>query len=314
MLRVVCAASYRGYNSEYSFNANISHHAAWMAGIPDSVNITSLSIPGTHDTMTSHISSKVFQCQNWNLTVQMEAGLRYFDIRARPKNGALHIYHGKTYTGYSFKEVLLELFAFLDKQPSEMFVLRLKDEILKSHKDPNAFEKAFNHSRFTDPATKGGVAKHLALSGDSSKPLPTLGELRSKILLLQDFKCPKNRLYGVQWAGPQMVLEDKYNVHSQRVLFEKFAAIEDALQAANSDPLDNKKIHLLHTSAAIGVLPIQAAAGTLHGNQAGMNDQTGEWLDRHINDTGSSRTGVVIMDFPGAKIIESVLAWNKHVL
>ena len=40
------------------------------------------------------------------------------------------------------------------------------------------------------------------------------------------------------------------------------AAVE-ALQTANASPLDNKHIYLTHLSAAIGLLPIQAAAGTV---------------------------------------------------
>lgn len=311
---IINAASYHGYRSEYAFDANLSHQPTWMKDIPDHVDITSLSIPGTHDTMTFNIGQKDLQCQNWNLTVQMEAGIRYVDIRARVKGDRLLIYHGNKYTGHTFKEVLEEMFAFLDKNPSEMFIMRLKKEGNPIGNDHFSFEKAFNYARFTDKATKNGAEKHIALYTDASKPIPTLGELRGKIFLLQDFKCAKNRVYGLMWNSPQMVLEDEFNIHGVRDLNEKWEDVSQALTKANKGPLDNKHIYLTHTSAAIGLLPIQAAAGILHKVQVGMDFRTGYWLDQHVDDKGSLRTGVLIFDFPGKNLIESVLAWNKHVV
>jgi 1-phosphatidylinositol phosphodiesterase len=308
------SSSYHGYTSAFSFDANLSHQPDWMAGIPDHVNITSLSIPGTHETMTFHIDSKVLRCQNWNLTVQMEAGLRYFDIRARVRRNELHIYHGKKYTGYTFKQVLLEMFAFLDAHPSEAFIMRLKKEGPPVGRDSYSFAKALNHARLTDKATKAGAQRHLALYPDSRKPIPTLGELRSKIFLLQDFPSSKYLTFGLAWAGPQMVLEDEYNIHGERHLDVKWVAVQKALQTANASPLDNKRIYLTHLSAAIGLLPIQAAAGTVKKVQVGMNSRTGEWLDQRVGDATSRRTGIVIFDFPGKQGIESVLAWNKRVV
>ena len=77
--------TYRGYRSAWSFDAHAAHHPAWMAAVPDETNLTSLSIPGTHDTMTYGLlrPDPVLNCQNWNLSVQLDAGLRYVDIRAR---------------------------------------------------------------------------------------------------------------------------------------------------------------------------------------------------------------------------------------
>ncbi|KHN97585.1 Phosphatidylinositol-specific phospholipase [Metarhizium album ARSEF 1941] len=311
-----CASTYHGYTSEYSFDANLSHQPDWMARVSDAVKITTLSIPGTHDTMTYSIRSRELQCQNWNLTVQMEAGLRYFDIRARVKENRLHIYHGKEDTGYSFKQVLLQMFEFLDKHPSEMIVMRLKEEGGPVGRNSYSFERAFNYARLHDKATSQGAEKHFALYTDdksSSKPIPNLGQLRCKIFLLQDFKCAKGKTYGLTWDGPQMVLEDKFAIHGERRLAIKWTAVALALQRANQDPLDDERLYVTHNSAAIGVLPIQAAAGVLDKVQVGMNQRTGKWLDANVNDERSRRTGIVVFDFPGKKPIESVLAWNKHV-
>jgi len=53
------AGRYHGYISPYSFDSNYLHAPIWMTALPDSTNLTSLSIPGTHDTMTNEINGPV---------------------------------------------------------------------------------------------------------------------------------------------------------------------------------------------------------------------------------------------------------------
>lgn len=313
LVRGVC---YKGFESDYSFDANAAHNPSWMRHIPDDVNITSLSIPGTHDTMTYSIKKLEFQCQNWNLTTQLNAGLRYIDIRARMKNNALHIFHASEPTGYSFRDVLLAAFAFLDANPSEAIIMRLKREGGPlGHGNKRTFQAAFNYARLNDPATKTGAAKHLYIYNDTSLPIPTLGQLRSKIFILQNWKDTtkqgKDQVYGLKWEGPQMVLEDKWIIPSPSHLDEKWDAIRPALEKANADPLDNKHLYLAHISASIGVLPIEAAAGTKNETYPrGMNDKTGAWVEEHVR--GGTRTGIVIFDFPGRRAIDGVIEWNRH--
>ncbi|KAG6003642.1 hypothetical protein E4U21_001845 [Claviceps maximensis] len=327
---LVAGVSYKGYESDYSFDANEAHNPSWMRSLPDSVNITSLSIPGTHDTMTYDIKKIQLQCQNWNLTTQLNAGLRYVDIRARLKDNELHIYHGHEPTGHSYREVLLTLFAFLDANPSEAIVMRLKEEggpIGFGNK--RSFQEAFNYARLDDPATSPGAAKHLFVYNASSLPIPTLGQLRSKVFILQNWKRdddtttitkdpkdPKDKTddsptYGLQWDGPQMILEDKWIIISPSHLDQKWDAIHSALETANVDALNNEHIYLSHLSASVGVLPIVAAAGTKDNVYPhGMNDKTGAWVEENLR--GGVRTGVVIFDFPGRRAIEAVLEWNRH--
>ena len=53
------AGKYLGYISPYSFDANYFHAPTWMTALPDSTNLTSLSIPGTHDTITNAVNGPV---------------------------------------------------------------------------------------------------------------------------------------------------------------------------------------------------------------------------------------------------------------
>ena len=173
------------------------------------------------------------------------------------------------------------------------------------------FEQAFNYYRHNSSITAKQAARHMYGWDPAAPVLPTLGDLRSKILVLQDFPADDGGLadkYGVAWDGDQMVLEDLWVVPDVDHLADKWAAIRDALtRAAADDPRDNKALYLSHISASVGVLPIEAAAGPRNRTVVGMNDETGRWLEAGDQ---SGRTGVVIFDFPGRRAIDAVLARN----
>ncbi|CAG2015071.1 unnamed protein product [Fusarium graminearum] len=295
---------YRGYSSAYSFDVDLAHNPAWMAEIPDDVYLTSLSIPGTHDTMTYDIETEVLQCQNWNLTMQLEAGLRYFDIRARVRDDELHIYHANGYTGFSFEDVISYMNDFLDRNPSETIVMRLKQEGGRiGDNNTLSFEDAFNKYPLGDRL----------YNYSATAPLPTIGELRSKIFVLENFPARHGGPYGPKWEGPQMVLEDKWIIPDIYHLSDKWTAIRDALELAATAPLDNKILYLAHISASVGVLPIEAAAGPMNRTVTGMNDMTGQWIKDFEDNPDTSRTGIIIIDFPGKKFIEAILRWNNSL-
>ncbi|KAJ6444900.1 phospholipase C [Purpureocillium lavendulum] len=307
---LVRGGCYRGYRSAWSFDAHAARHPAWMAAVPDEANLTSLSIPGTHDTMTYGLlrPDPVLNCQNWNLSVQLDAGLRYLDIRARLRDDELHIYHGDGYTGFSFADVLRDVVAFLDANPSEALVMRLKEEGRPlGANNTKTFEETFVGYRDGHP----GAARHLYLYNRTG-PIPTLGALRARVFLLQDFAA-KSPPYGLAWDGPQMALEDAWIVPDVYHLAEKWTAIRGALERAATDALDNARLYLAHVSASVGVLPVEAAAGPLNRTVTGMNDMTGQWVRDFERVPEARRTGVVIFDFPGRQAIEAVIAWNKKL-
>lgn len=108
-----------------------------------------------------------------------------------------------------------------------------------------------------------------------------------------------------------MSTEDDYNIPDLYVgLDEKFESVKEGLlNAANGTEVGDGKLYLSHLSASVGVLPIEAAAGTKNGSVVGINDRTGNWLK---NQEGKERgnLGVVIIDFPGQELIREVLDRN----
>lgn len=301
---------YRGYRSDHSFDSDQSYEPDWMGRLPDEANLTDLSIPGTHDTMTYSLVDDIsLQCQNRNLSMQLRAGLRYFDIRAKLRDDRLRIYHAGGDTGFDLADVLETMFDFLDEYPSETLVVRLKQEGRPVGNNARSFEDAFLYYQKTSPRTAAGAARHIH-PYDRAAPLPDLGTLRSKIFLLTQFPTPSGASYGVTWESSRMRLEDLWIIPDVYHLAEKWSAIRDALEEAATSPLDNSVLYLAHVSASVGVLPIEAAAGPMNRSVVGMNDMTGQWLEDFDGVDDARRAGIVIIDFPGKGIIDAVLGWN----
>lgn len=327
---------YRGYQSRFSFNVDEADHSSWMARIPDDTNLTSLSIPGTHDTLTFDVEDELFQCQNHDLDAQLRGGVRYVDVRGRLVNDTIQIYHASAYTGYTYADVLHTVFEFLEENPSETIIMRMKDEARPYGHNTLTFEGAFNWYLHESPDTSEEFQRRY-WKPDPSTPLPTLGALRGKIFLLQNFSAKDGGPYGIIWEGDDMVLEDLWIIPSMKHLYMKWEAVEKALiRAAEADD-SNDVLYLSHLSASVGVLPIQAAAGWRNGTIAGINDQTGTWLEKqrwrgsnnkalrarhgdHDDEEGEEeemgemhygKTGVVIIDFPGRELVDAILERNS---
>lgn len=83
----------------------------WMAGIPDSRYIYEINLPGTHDSATAYCKNvtdntvklfglpafhveKFAKTQSLTLPEQLDAGVRYLDLRFSPKQGELLLCHG----------------------------------------------------------------------------------------------------------------------------------------------------------------------------------------------------------------------------
>lgn len=336
-------ATYHNYTSAFSFDLNETVHRDWMSRMPDSVYINSLSIPGTHDTLTFNLTNTVvYQCQNHDLATQLRAGLRYFDIRGRllvsasfaTPDPVIGIFHSHVYTGYTFQDVLLTLFAFLDENPSEGIVLRVKEEGKPVYQgDPSdewttgayntTFEEAFNYYRLRHPLTAPGAADHLlvpwpALGASDDRIMPTVAQLRGRVLVLYEFPVQDNVAYGIPWdVQPYMALEDLWVIADPEHLDEKWDAIRTNLALAGQSDDQSDTLYLSHLSASVGVTPIEAAAGPLVKREdgsviVGMNERTGLWLEQNKEAMKGSagKTGIVMADFPGQRLVDDILDRN----
>ena len=98
----------------------------WMSGLPDTIRVCRVSIPGTHDSGTEGVGILMrhyARTQTLSIDGQWDAGIRFFDLRPRLVNGTLRIYHGPADCHLGFREALLIIKRKLEEHPSEFCVV-----------------------------------------------------------------------------------------------------------------------------------------------------------------------------------------------
>ncbi|MBR2986726.1 MAG: phosphatidylinositol-specific phospholipase C [Clostridia bacterium] len=149
----------------------------FMIAIDDNTPLSMIALPGTHDSgaTVDMILAGTAKCQTLTIAEQLTAGVRYFDIRLRRVNGALHVYHGTVDQKLSFDEVLTAFYTFLDKNPSEALIVCIKEE-----SDAEGENQAF------DTMVKAKLSEESA-KWYTGSDIPTLGKVRGKCVLMRRF-------------------------------------------------------------------------------------------------------------------------------
>ena len=101
-------------------------NSSWMAGLPDTVKVCRVSIPGTHDSGTAGVRFPMkhyARTQTISISEQWDAGIRFYDLRPKLENGDLKIYHGPANCHITFAEVLIILKQKLDENPKEFCIV-----------------------------------------------------------------------------------------------------------------------------------------------------------------------------------------------
>src|SRR5262249_36355145 len=192
-------------------------HSSWMGDIPDNTRVISLSIPGTHNSCSVGGILGFTKTQELDLSDQLNAGIRFLDIRLSHYQDNLYVHHDVVYMGKSYADVLAVCLDFLERHPSETILMSVKDEgrrdsVLgrlapsrvfgRSSGDPmqwgirsNSFEDAFKARTWEnveDPSLFYNLASPIpgndAVSVNFTAKT-TLGDVRGKIILLRRFEA-----------------------------------------------------------------------------------------------------------------------------
>ncbi|MDQ4103078.1 MAG: hypothetical protein M3186_04995, partial [Actinomycetota bacterium] len=93
-------------------------HSSWMRDIPDNALVTALSIPGTHDSCSVDGILGFGKTQNLDLAHQLNAGIRFIDIRLAHYRDDLFVHHDVVHMGKCYADVLNTCSSFLGQHPS----------------------------------------------------------------------------------------------------------------------------------------------------------------------------------------------------
>ena len=179
----------------------------WMKYVDDNKFLDELSIPGTHDSGTCSVDndtepqSSQVKCQQDYIPTQLLEGVRYFDIRlGKGENPGID--HGACYllkkdgNFMHLSDVIGYFNTFLSENPTEALIMLV--------------------SRGNDEATNESLTTALGKVFDenpdlfyTSSRIPTLGEVRGKIVLLRRFGLAGNSVSSHTWGLDLTQWDDK---------------------------------------------------------------------------------------------------------
>lgn len=157
--------------------STITSQPMWITYIPDSIPVSRLSIPGSHDSATGEGIKGLFKMgitQNKSISAQWECGIRAFDLRPAVCDNKLHIYHGPLKTKITFSAAIDTILSCIDKNPQEFAIIIIRQE----QGNDNAEERELWSELVGREINKRGERAAIF------HPEITVRELRGKILFL----------------------------------------------------------------------------------------------------------------------------------
>lgn len=319
----------------YSHDATIDYESTnWMSDISDDTRLNQLSIPGTHDSMAYQTEAPapddIVHTQSMSLETQLNSGIRYLDIRCRYIDGVFAMHHGPYYLNAMFGDVLTTVTEFLDDNPSETVLIRIKQEY--SEESNEIFNETLRnymelfHGYFWD-SQNGRITN------------PTLGEMRGKIVILRNVGGSN---IGIDYAH-QFNIQDNYHLDTNWDLYDKWISVKNQLEESNqSNQSGYQRKFINYLSGSGGSFPYFVASG--HSSSAtdaprlstGLIDPpasntypdfprttcalgictisfegTNILTTDYIEDQDIKYTGIIAADFPGKGLIENIINCNN---
>lgn len=213
----------------------------WMKYVDNNKFLDELSIPGTHDSGTCSVDndtepqSSQAKCQQDYIPTQLLEGVRYFDIRlGKGENPGID--HGACYllkkdgNFMHLSDVIGYFNTFLSENPTEALIMLV--------------------SRGNDEATDESVTTAFAKVLDdnpklfyTSSRVPTLGEVRGKIVLLRRFGLDGDSVSGHTWGLDLTEWDNKIAAHtdsSSMCLVQDARGFEAAGETGDKEPYCTK--------------------------------------------------------------------------
>jgi len=256
----------------------------WMSSLNTGLYLSQFSIPGTHETMARFESvSGTAKCQNLTLTDQLNAGVRFIDIRCRHLNNAFTIHHGSVYQNANFDDVLNATISFLNSNPGECVVMSVKEEHTPSG-NTRTFEQTFDAYVAQNPG-----------KWNLGTSIPTISTARGKITLFRRFGAgsPKgidasNWPDNTTFTSGALKVQDNYVVNDNNT---KWNQITGHFNSAHNSSDNSLYVNFCsgYRPGAFGIPNIPAVANDI--NQRLVN---------YFATATFGRKGIVLMDFVDA--------------
>lgn len=279
----------------------------WMSYVADAASLADLTIPGTHDTGALYEPvAGTATCQTLGIRDQLNIGIRYLDIRLRQIDNALVVHHGAVYQRQNFDDVLRQVVSFLATNPSETVLMEVSSEHTPAN-NTESYEQTF--MRYVN---NGAYSAYWWRQGH----VPTMGEVRGRIVLLRRFAGSAGTAGGIDvtgWRdnatftladnrGRQIAVQDNYQV-SFGTNNNKWNAIEAMLNQAAADTTG--RLHINFSSGYRSILGIPNIPSVSNDINARLNSYFA---------VAPSHThhGVIVSDFVTRAMVQQLLRPYFH--
>jgi len=309
-------------------------HSSWMRDIPDAATVTTLSIPGTHDTCSVGGLLGFGKTQNLDLSDQLHAGIRFVDIRLAHYRDDLYVHHDVVHMGKCYADVLNTCSDFLRQHPSESIFLSVKNEerfdstlgrfapsevFGKSRGDRASWvvrSKSFEHAfqartwQYVDDESLfyNLPARVPAPDSETSNPTltseTTLAEIRGKIVLLRRFEGSKHVGFDLTYWPENRRF---------RTIKGLICAIEDHYHAPGEDSKYNFIITHLEEAQRRAPKDLYITfASAVNLKARGYAKTINPRLNDYLSESPPGRVGIIAMDYfeEPRELVSNVIKMN----
>lgn len=252
-----------------------------MSKLSDHVKLNDLSIPGTHDSIALY-GGCWFKTQDFDLVGQLTMGIRYFDIRLKYKEG-LFGYHGVVHQRISLFEILRIFNQYLSVYPRETILLCYRNE------DDVGDERFAQEMSKVIIKSKGCV---------SFQTIPTLGESRGKIILIDRYSIGIGMRYNVFFKTCNLWNENNLSFKLHNI--KKFIIRIPSSGSTHffRTALNGTNFNVLDPLCMMGKNPKNHA------------DVTNRYVLQWLKKLNKSNIGIIVMDFPPQELVSLIIQFN----
>jgi len=273
-------------------------YADWMAGLSDNLQLSQITIPGTHDCAADNHSGGIpsgshwdVGCQDFRFSNQLLLGVRWFDVRYDDVDKRLH--HDLIVLSRSLEDIIDEALSFLSAHPHETVIFMIKKEYGGSS------DGTFSN-KVWDILNKYSL-NHFYLENK----IPTLGNVRGKIVIATNgnsnrnghplgmsFSWPKNTPWHYSGASSTIhyYVQDHYSLNYVSYS-TKLNEIKDMLNSSGN-PIDTWNNFLLNFTSGekdLRATSIKTVADNINGNIYHYLYERSHWRKR----------GVIMLNYAG---------------
>ena len=271
-------------------DAPLIHNLDWMKDIPDQTHLSQMTIPGTHDSC-SLFGICCARTQTWTLNEQLNAGIRYLDVRLRRINNILRAYHAFVDQKENFDSILNIVIGFLNRNPTETVIMEINSE----HTPLNSTRSFVDLYEEYTRNYKDKIVEY------DYKDL-TIGELRGKLYILKIFEGSISRTRGI-------FLQNKWSINFRWYINTKKRKIKEFFNRVTTLEYNNENNNFINDNSNdkknLYITYISCSS-----DYAMMTPYTAATKCNPLIMRYSGRLGVVNMDYPGEDLIKHLIRQN----